>query len=161
MREIKFSLPEGKDFMHWYEILHFKLTGGFTCIKCDAKTDFNHVNFESDVYKKRLLVRNATAGICADCTRAELNLKSDIVFTEDNCKCDWCKETKSCASFPRHEDMESHVHFGGQWWNGHHICQSCMNLGFANRKPNTSDFITHIDGKLHYQNELGLWIKAK
>jgi len=161
MKEIKLGIPEGKDFMRWYEILHFKLTGGFSCTKCGAKDDFDHVDFESTVYKKRLMIRNTTAGICAECTRDELNKKADIVFTEHNCKCDWCKETKATASFPRDEALESEVHFGGLWWNGHHICKGCMNLGFSNRGPNTSDVIKHEDGELFYKNEIGLWIKAK
>ena len=161
MKEIKIQIPQGKDFMRWYEILHFKLTGGFSCTKCGAKDDFNHVNFESTVYKKRLLIRNGAAGICADCTRDELNKKADIVFTENDCKCDWCKESKATASFPRHEDLESVLYIGGQWWNGHHICRSCMNLGFANRGPNTNNVIKHEDGQMYYENELGLWIKAK
>jgi len=161
MKQINIGIPESKDFMRWYEILHFKLTGGYSCTKCGAKDDFDHVDFESTVYKKRLMVRNATSGICAECTRAELNEKADIVFTEHNCKCDWCKESKSCASFPRDKELESQVHFGGQWWNGHHICQSCMNLGFANRGPNHSHIIKHENGSMYEQNGLGLWIKRK
>lgn len=161
MKEIKIGIPEGKDFMHWYEILHFKLTGGFSCIKCDAKSDFNHVQFESTAHGKRAMIKNNTAGICADCTRDELNKKADIVFTEHNCKCDWCKETKSTTSFPRHVDLESEVHIGGQWWNGHHMCQACMNLTFGNRGPIYSSHTKYEDGIAYQSNELGMWIKVK
>ena len=159
MKQIKISIPEGKDFMRWYEILHFKLTGGFTCNKCGEKTQFDQVQFDSTIYKKRFIFENQTRGICVDCTRKELNDKADIVFTEDDCKCDWCGERKKTMSFPRLEELESVVFFGSNYWNGHHICQSCMNLGFGNRGPCHSSIIKHENGKMYYQNEIGIWVK--
>lgn len=161
MKELKISIPEREDFTRWFKILRFKLTGGFSCTKCGAKDDFNHVRFYSHVHDKRLMVYNGTKGICAECTRKELNDKADVVFTENDCKCDWCKKHKATASFPRDKSLESSVHFGGQWWNGHHICQECMNIGFDSREPNYSDYRKHENGEMFQRNELGLWIKAK
>jgi hypothetical protein len=161
MKQINIGIPEKQDFVRWCKILHFKLTGGFSCTKCGTKTDFNHVNFLSAVFKKRIMIRNNTAGICASCTRDELNKKAEVVFTEHNCTCDWCNETKLTTSFPRDKSLESVVHFGGQWWNGHHICQGCMNLAFDNREPDHSEITEYKNGRLYYNNELGIRIKPK
>lgn len=161
MKHIKIGIPEKEDFERWAKILRFKLTGGFSCTKCGSKSDFNNVQFHSKVGSKRLMLSNHTPGICAECTRQELNDKADIVFTEDNCKCDWCGESKSTMSFPRHDELESHVTFGAQWWNGHHICQNCMNIGFNNRGPIESNISKHENGKHYQRNELGLWIEVK
>ena len=161
MKQIKIQIPESKDFMRWYEILHFKLTGGFSCTKCGAKSDFDTVKFNSVVNAKQIMVENRTRGICADCTIKELNEKADIVFTEDKCTCDWCGEPKMTTSFPRHEELESKVIFGGRWWNGHHICRSCLNIGFAYRGPIYSSHTKYENGHTFQYNELGLWIKVK
>lgn len=161
MKEIKFKIPEASDFMRWYEIIYFKLTGGFTCTGCGEKTQFNHVHFDSTIYGKPLIFENNTHGLCAECTRDELNGKEDIVFVEEDCKCDWCGESKKTMSFPRHEDMYSRIHFGSNYWNGHHMCQSCMNLGFSNRGPNHSSVVKRENGKLYNRNELGIWIEMK
>ena len=161
MKQININIPEKKDFVQWAKILRFKVTGGFSCMKCGSKSNFNQVLFDSEVNAKRLMVSNSTVGICAECTIKELNEKADVVFTEAECTCDWCGEAKMTMSFPRHEALESKVIFGGQWWNGHHICQSCLNIGFACRGPIHSNHIKQQDGITYNYNELGLWIKMK
>jgi len=161
MRQIKIEIPEKRDFIRWAKIAQFKLTGGFSCTKCGSKSNFNTVQFDSEIHGKRLIFQNSTQGICPECTKKELNEKADVVFTEDNCTCDWCKESKPTMSFPRDETLESSVHFGAQWWNGHHMCQDCMNIGFDNRGPTHSSVFKHEHGKTFMKNELGLWIERK
>lgn len=161
MKQINIGIPEKKDFIRWAKILRFKLTGGFSCTKCGGKSNFNHVLFDSKVNVKRLMVSNSTPGICADCTIKELNEKEDIVFTEQDCECDWCGKPKMTMSFPRHEALESKVTFGGMWWNGHHICRSCLNIGFGHRGQIYSNRVKHKNGIVYNYNELGLWIKMK
>jgi len=162
MRQIRILLPEKKDVIRWGKILRFKLTGGFSCTTCGAKSNFDHVQFDSEVNGKRFMLSNSTAGICPKCTQDELNDKSEIVFTEDNCTCDWCsKSDYPTTSFPRHNDFESQIVFGSQWWNGHHICQNCLNNGFVGRGPTYSSHSKHENGKHYHSNELGMWIEVK
>lgn len=161
MKQINIDVPEKKDLVRWIKILRFKLSGGFSCNKCGEKSNFNAAHFDSTINGKRFIFENRTKGICPDCTIRELNEKADIVFTEDDCKCDWCGEHKKTMSFPRHKALESIIHFGSQWWNGHHICQDCLNVCFANRGPVYSSHSKHKKGKLYQRNELGLWIKVK
>lgn len=160
MKQIRIPIPEKHDVIRWMKILRFKLTGGFSCTRCGSKSDFNHVLFDSTVNWKPLIFENNTRGICAECTRQELNDNADIVFTEDNCTCDWCGQTKTTMSFPRHKDLESHILFGSNYWNGHHICQHCINVGFDNRGSIHSSYLTCKNGKLYNKNELGLWIRV-
>jgi hypothetical protein len=160
MKEIKLQIPDISDVKRWMKILSFKLRGGFTCTKCGSKTKFNRVKFDSAVHGKQFIFENSTPGICAACTRDEINEKADIVFTEDNCTCDWCGDKASTMSFPRHEDLESTITFGSNYWNGHHICQVCLNQAFDARKPIHSGIQKFKGGHSYCKNELGLWIKV-
>jgi len=161
MKHITFGVPEKEDFIRWFKILRFKLTGGFSCKKCGEKSDFDCVQFNSKAKDTRLLFHNHTAGICAECTKDELNDNADIVYNNVTVECDWCNEVKPTASFIQHKDMDSFVTFGCQWWNGHNICQSCMNDGIDNRGPTYSSHSKHENGKTYQRNELGMWIKIK
>jgi len=160
MKQIKISIPEKRDLQRWRDIVWFKISGGFSC-DCGTKSQFSHAKFESSIYNKRFMFMNNTKNVCPACTQKEFNKKATLVFDESNCKCDWCDETKSTMSMPRPKHVKSVVHFGSNWWNGHHICQDCFNLAIEGRGPIHSSRTKYIDKVEYNLNELGLWIKMK
>jgi len=158
MKQITFGIPEKKDFIRWFKILRFKLTGGFSCKMCGTKNNFRSMQFNSKVNGKSLIWHNHTNDICPACTELEMDDHSDIVYNNETCACDWCDEVKLTATFIKHDEMESFVTFGSNHWNGHNICQDCMSEGIANRGPIYSSHSKHKNGKTYQRNELGMWI---
>ena len=161
MKAITIPIPEKKDWIRWLDIIKFKWRGGFRCRGCNQITKFNTVRFDSRVHGKQLIFQNSTPGICPSCTLTELVRNYEIVFTEHNCKCDWCEKHKDTMSFPMHKQLDSSVTFGSNYWNGHHICGDCLQEAFYNRDPLKSDVMVYENGKMYYRNELGLLIEPE
>ena len=161
MKQFSLKIPEWKDVVKLGKIIHYKVTGGFTCTLCGNKSKFNHVQFEADVNGQRLIFQNNTRGMCADCTMEELDENANIVYNIPTCECDWCNEIKPTATFIRHKEIKSFVTFGDRWWNGSNICQDCMNIGIKDGKHKLKSSIYHLgkDGKSYPINELGLIVK--
>jgi len=161
MKHFKISIPEKRDFERWFKILKFKVTGGFSCTDCGAKTKFDHVHFEADINGKRFMLENHNAGQCPECTKDELNEYAVKVYNIKTVECNWCKEVKPTTTWLRDPDIKSRICFGEHWWNGHHICQDCMNEGFVRRGETFSSITNRINGQTYYINELGIKIKIE
>ncbi len=161
MIELKLNIPDKNDFIRWYKIIHFHLTGGFSCTKCGAKSDYDHVQFTTKLQGTNFIFENSTDGICACCTQQELNDHAKMVYNITTTKCEWCKEVKPTATFIRHEELESSITFGNNYWNGQNICQDCMNSGINTGKDQLHSSRQAFDknGKLCYTNSLGIKIK--
>lgn len=158
MKEIKIHIPEGKDFKRWAQIALYKVRGGFAC-GCGNKQPFIGVQFDSYVNDKRFMFQRFAYDkkvVCPDCIIKNVNDAAEKIF-KVQCTCDWCKQDKLCMGFEGKNDM----YFGSRWWNGHYICQTCLNDAFLNRGELTSNR-HYMDGtEMICVNELGLKVKRK
>ena len=141
------------------------MRGGFKCSGCGAIQSFRDIQFESFVKGKRLMFSSSHVDsyskgtvVCPDCVAKELNDKPEVVFTSVR-ECEWCHTQKRCTSFPRDNRLKNHIHFGSGWWNGHHICQDCLNEGIVKREGLTSSIHVSHKGEMYMLNEIGLRVK--
>jgi len=129
----------------FYEILKFKLNGGFNCKSCNSKMFFSHLELKG----KHFLFQNHNDYMCTKCTIKSLN----NIFTHDH-KCDWCDtENVKTATYTKTDDV--FISFGKYWWNGFFICKSCMLENIKNSKE-VSGVCRVSGGKFKYLNKLGL-----
>lgn len=161
MKYIKIPVPEKRDWKRWGEIILFKLRGGFRCKHCGAKMQFKRFQLDTKISGKRLMFKNNTDCICPACVIKELVEKKDVVFTEKESKCDWCGDIKDTTSFPRDKSLECNVHFGSMWWNGHHICQHCVEDIAIEPYTESSSILKQEGDRMYPVNEIGLTVKKK
>lgn len=160
MKYIKIPVPEKKDWKRWFDIAMYKLRGGFKCKSCGGTMPFQHTHIETKVLGKRLMLENHKKNICISCTINELNANAEKVFKTE-CECDWCGETKETMSYTNMKDPDIFVTFGSRWWNGHYICQGCLNDAMFSPGNYVSSKLYMDGNKTYYVNELGLKVKMK
>lgn len=159
MKHIKIPIPQKEDWKHWFEVLMFKIRGGFSCRFCGDKMQYKCFQIETKVHGKRLMLSNNRPCVCPSCAVRELTVKANVVFTEHDSKCDWCEDIKDTTSIPRDKSLYCNVHIGGRWWNGHHICADCLNEALLMPIRYTSGKHKQIGKRLYPINELGIPIK--
>lgn len=158
MKYLKIPIPEKKDWKRWGEILMYKLRGGFKCKHCGAKMAFKGGHLEADINGKRIILENHEQYVCPTCTVKEMNEQAERVFVH-SCKCDWCNEDKKTASYTYLKDPKLFITFGSSHWNGHYICQDCLNeLNFVPIRLQSS-MLKQVGDRMYYTNELGLTVK--
>ena len=159
MKEFKIKIPEVSDLQKYWEIIKFKVRGGFKCDTCSNLPNFRQVAFRSQAHNHLMIFENHTANQCANCTMIELNLHSKDVYIVHDCKCDWCAKIKPTAQWIRNSKIKSKVIFGSAYWNGHNICEDCMNLAYTNKGDDISSILVMKNGITYYKNELGILIR--
>ena len=159
MKEIVIKIPQRQDFKRWFDILVYKLRGGFKCKSCGAKMPFKHVQLETTIEGKRLILENHNSNICPDCTVDELIKHEDIVF-KNQCECDWCHQDKITMSYTYIKDPNIFVTFGSNYWNGHYICKDCLTEVKLSPVKLGSGRLELKGKNTYYINELGLRVKA-
>ncbi len=161
MKYIKIGIPEKTDWLRYWEIVKFKVGGGFKCDTCNTRSNFQQVRFESEVHGKQLMFENHVKNQCPECVLVELQEHAKHVYNHHGSECRWCEEKKPTASWIRHSKIKSQIIFGGSWWNGHNICQECLEEGIVKRGKDFSSVREFKNGKTYYRNELGLLIERK
>lgn len=163
MKEITIKIPTKYDIKRWFEIIKFKINGGFKCTECSQRLFFNSVRIEKfSVHGEKFLFHNYSKKLlCPSCIQKEINQNADKIFNKKE-TCDWCKEKKlttAIISKLDYPELNLDIRFGSRWWNGHYICQDCMNEGLDDSVKNMVSGILQCDekaNKYRYVNSLGM-----
>lgn len=164
MKEIMIKIPTKPEFKRWWEIIKFKLNGGFSCSQCNTKMFFDDVHITSKIKGDRFLFQDHSWKKplkCPACIQKEIDENVDKIFTELH-DCDWCGEKKPTVTFFNmhdHNDINTSFTFGKNHWNGHYICAECMHEGLEGGLENMTSSVyswDNKDKKTYPQNRLGL-----
>ena len=152
MKELKIKVPTFSDFSRWGEIIKFKINGGFKC-DCGNTMFFDHIYLNGNGF----LFENFTKNMCIECTLTDINDNSDKIFKSFR-ECDWCKEYNPTVGWMKGIDIKSQIIFGQHWWNGKHICQSCLNEQIIKHKDTQTSSRIEFDKneKMRAVNSLGM-----
>lgn len=170
------------DIKKGFEIVKFKVNGGFKCTKCNSKHFYDSIEFEHKHlpkekhttirHQERFMasIHSFEAGfICLDCCTEIVKEHIDEVFSTEtfhydpNGKCDWC-DTKTETVQGVLSPGELSMTFGQQWWNGFQICRGCLIHGLQQGNNYLKSSIQHIDKdtqKWHSMNRLGMIDRSK
>jgi len=142
MKTISLKVPDWNSIKYGWDVLKFKLNGGFNCNTCDNKMFFNNVQINASAF----LFENMTTNMCIDCTIADIKKNADTIFVTNH-TCDWCEKEVPTTGFFRNPKMSSAILFGKHWWNGFHICEHCLIQNLEQNHDNLTSSIHSIDKK--------------
>jgi hypothetical protein len=162
MKQIVIKIPTKPEFKKWWEILKFKLLGGFVCDGCGVRMFFDAIELDVMVCGKKLIFNTHNKNkLCPHCVQKEIANNAKIVFTESH-RCDWCGAEKPTVTFfnlHHHDNIKTNFTFGSSWWNGHYICETCLSQGLDHGVDKMKSSISVFDEKtkkMLYKNRLGL-----
>lgn len=162
MKEITLKIPTKPEFKRWWEIIKFKVRGGFVCEGCGSKTFFDQVEISHTYKDKGFLfgTHNWGENYCTSCVQQEIDDNATHIFIEHK-NCDWCESGTPTVHFYNYhptDDVRVKFTFGMNSWNSANICQPCMHWALEEGKGHESSSMYKMTkgGNSKPYNRLGL-----